>query len=331
MRWVLFGVLLLISMSIGMAASSSDYPSDGPILASCNQLDDFATLVGGSTPNSSNGFGAVDICSNCYPCGNADGICPEDFYSGSQQGACGGWPDPDCTGLAGGSAKINFSGTLQPAVNVRINVRYDPAHLSGQSGQPTNTNISGEYEFNPIKDANASVWADYNDPSTQGPNGLYVSQVEFINGSDIYRPTPSQGIDDLILQKAPCQADCTRGGNLPCDGSCNGVNGCQFQAGEGFSSSQVASAVDGSFVGDRVTLGKTVNQTSCTSMEYFVTACEEPVQSSPSYLVSSCSQSSPSYDESILNLVTRVHRVWYDAGSGTRPLELVIMHWDESR
>ncbi len=88
----LIALTLIFLLPGVLAASSSNFPVDGPIPMSCADLSDLSTLVGGNTPNSANGYGAVDICTNCYPCGYDDGICPEDFYSGTSQGSCFAWP-----------------------------------------------------------------------------------------------------------------------------------------------------------------------------------------------------------------------------------------------
>lgn len=344
-----FGLVLAFCLALPLiiATNSTYYLDQGQrIPYECSQLTDFATLVGGATPDSAAGFGAVDICGYCYTCGVADGICPEDFYSNGQQGSCSGYADPDCTGCILGSAQINFSDVgLQAAQDAQVHVRYYEPHLQSLSGPVSASNggvlsSTGDFSNVPIiSGVLASVWVQYTDPFATGPLATYISEQVNITSGTVTRGAACYDVDTLnggtfTLNPAPCQADCTRGSGLSCDPSCNGINGCQYASGYGFSSSQVAAASDGYYPDDYVELQSTFDENSCTSTVYYTNACTGAVNVSQSFQLSggNCGVSSPSLVDAqspILNLVTRVYRVWYDGPTGDQPVELVIMHWDE--
>ncbi|MBW2983479.1 hypothetical protein KY327_04200, partial [Candidatus Woesearchaeota archaeon] len=43
---------------------------------------------------SADGFGAVELCGDCFACGYDDGVCPEDFTSDGVTANCTMCPDP---------------------------------------------------------------------------------------------------------------------------------------------------------------------------------------------------------------------------------------------
>jgi hypothetical protein len=234
------------------------------------------------------------------------------------------------------SVSLNISGTIVSASDgVQISLSYDVDEFTEFNG-PVPVTVSGdELSFSVITGTAFTIVASYTDPVD--PSEVYTAQL-YVPAGAVQRTGTCYGAntllsgDDLILNPALCEADCTREGSSFCDPTCFGVDACPaYGANNGYTQSDIVSALASGLYeeGDQVVLGEPFfDEDSCMATTYYFNACMGPVQSTDDFvLTASCNQIGS--DDAILNLVTRVHRVRYDRDSGSLPVELVIMHWDE--
>lgn len=258
------------------------------------------TLVCGNTMSSISGYGAVEICGNCYECGIADGVCPEDFYSQTNnlQASCANCPDPDCTASIYGH--VTDSTTGGDAIDAVIYAQY-PSWLGGQT-EIASANLDGNYNASGILTGTTTFYAKLYKPD----NSIF---------SDIQTKTLHRGDATEInfsVKPAECQPDCTRGQISVCDESCNGINGCSFPAIAPYTSNEVATMMNGANTNpaERVNILEEKNATAITFT--YLLACtdgphEEIRQNRTITLVNSTGN-----NEGVEDLATYVQRVLYN-------------------
>lgn len=221
---------VFIIVTIIMLASIATTPSALGLTGTCTNQTDFSTLVCGGSPDSVTGFGAVEVCGDCYPCGVADGVCPEDFYSTvtRMQASCRLCPDPDCTATLEGYV---FEQGL-PVPNTDVIAVYN-----------TNNKIGAR-----VKIATSDVNGYYSGTIPAGQHSLFTAYANFQG------PTTTKEINrgelaelNFTINRGSCNPDCTIGNTGVCSAICNGVEGCEFPANTtlGFSSDYIAQRCDG--------------------------------------------------------------------------------------
>ncbi|MCA9478145.1 MAG: carboxypeptidase regulatory-like domain-containing protein [Nanoarchaeota archaeon] len=239
---VRFPLLIVLSFFLSLAAAVAAQASVIPGI-SCADQPGFDTLVCGATPDSALGYGAVDICGACYPCGYADGVCPEDFYAdGTGRGSCRFCPDPDCAVTINGTVKDKNGNTVS---NAEIVALYEPDTKEVISA----TDILGNY-VGQIRTGFNKLFVRYQDYDsrivqediTRSSNGV-VKTVDF-TGADAIEP-------------GTCSESCTDNFGLRCKASCDGINGCQF------ANYTVSTLCDDKIAGTRVFLSDDTYITCC--------------------------------------------------------------------
>ena len=186
---VLFLILLTFPFASAQSCSAMNSVCGGPL-------------------DSGLGFGAVEICGNCYVCGANDGFCPEDFYDSSNQlqGSCSYCSDPDCGANLTVSVKDNFN---SPVSGADIEVSY----------------ISNSVSVSPkVSDANGeSMFSIYSGKSIT----VMVSKSNYVTLSKTINLTRGEELNITFddFAPAPCQPDCTRGDGR-CHEDCVGPGGC---------------------------------------------------------------------------------------------------------
>ena len=196
----------------------------------CEELN---VNVCGTTPNSAVGYGAVDLCNNCHPCGVADGVCPEDFYSTvtGMQGSCRNCPDVDCTANVHGWVKTTEG---YPVSNAGVYV----THATGQI-QIGTTDAAGYYTTDTAVAGLVKFHASYEDYDTD------IVSAEIIRGS-------SNNEINITISPGACNEDCTDIFGTVCKASCRGVSGCSFtDASPYYTSEQISYRCDGKAPGTR--------------------------------------------------------------------------------
>lgn len=307
-------IILVLTFILGSSvASATSLPQP------CTQTGTFSC---GSTPSSIQGFGAVEICGDCHVCGADDGVCPEDFYSDGVQGSCASCPDPQCTGTIHG--KVNDSQGI-PVVNAEIMARY-PGTQSFQKVAETTTN--GVY-LEPIMSADPiSLFARYEGQNMAGYTEVYVSDIK-----DITLERGESEEVNFTVSLAACTANCTRVGNIACDESCHGQNGCYFAEDnqQGIFAADTKLILDGVIDGTKTVLKTEKDCDAETQTDYFTTRCSGPVQEEVRYYPpGSCAGQNSGYqildtDDNKLNLISRTVRVYTEQGEMA---VLTIVYWE---
>lgn len=252
---VRFTVLMIL---ISLLTVSSAYA------IACADLPGYQTLVCGSTPDSGSGLGAVDVCNICYPCGAADGVCPEDFYtSGDGQGSCRFCPDPDCLVTINGTVEDVYG---NPVFNASITVLYEP-DIKETLGQ---TNPDGTYQVQ-VRTGFIKIYVAFED---------YDSRIIDV---DIKRSTtPIAKTINFIggdaIEPGSCSASCTDNFGNRCKASCAGINGCSYE------SFQIATLCDDKIIGSRVFLpGSDTDYVLCCQGTNIYSTNNERISTSPTF------------------------------------------------
>ncbi len=218
---VLLVMLVFSLLSIGLTMA---------LTGACSDQPNFESLVCGGSPDSVTGFGAVEICGNCYPCGVNDSVCPEDFYSTvtQTQGNCRLCPDPDCPATLSGYV---FEKGL-PVPNTDIVAVYNSDNNIGTRTIIGKTNQTGEYSGT-IPSGFHTLFTQFG--TFQGPN----EELEISRGQHIQY--------NFTINRGTCNSDCTVGTTGLCSAGCNNIEGCVFpnNISLGFSSDLIASRCDG--------------------------------------------------------------------------------------
>ncbi|MGM5480412.1 MAG: hypothetical protein ACQESC_03045 [Nanobdellota archaeon] len=239
--YLIFVLVASFILVAGISMAQSPNPTYDPSIA-CDQQSSFSTLVCGATPNSLQGYGAVDICGRCYPCGADDGVCPEDFFSEGVRTSCKNCPDPDC--------KTNNT------VRVNVTVNGDPA--------PFDAEVTAIYPFSQV------VLGTTNSSShieSEVRSGLIKFRAEYSDfDSQVTRafiPRGGHNTTVVDLSQGSCFSDCTGSFHEICKADCLGVNNCSFPSfttddypylSQNYSSTTIANRCDYKTVGDKVFL-----------------------------------------------------------------------------
>lgn len=174
----------------------------------------FQTLVCGSTPDSALGLGAVDICNVCYPCGVADDVCPEDFYTGTAgRGSCRFCPDPDCKVLIDGVVR---DANGNPINNSEIVALYEP-----DIKEVVNITDSTGYYRGLIRTGFNRLYVRYQDYDSR----IVIADIFRLNNGVV---KTIDFIDDVAIEPGSCSSSCTDNFGERCKASCDGINACQF-------------------------------------------------------------------------------------------------------
>jgi hypothetical protein len=231
----------------------------------CALRSDYDQLVCGRSPDSVSGFGAVDICNNCFPCGVPDGVCPEDFYSTTtnRQGNCRLCPDPDCEATIEGY--VFEQG--YPVQNTEIITLYNTEDALGARVSLGKTNTDGYY----IQTIPAGLHTVFTQFGTyQGPSKQVVMQRGEVTEVN------------FTINRGACNPDCTIGTTGVCSASCHGKEGCLFPANVtlGITGEYIANRCDGlEAAGSKVNLGVIDGEThrfSCCQGPYTSTTPIKP-------------------------------------------------------
>ncbi|MFH1073412.1 MAG: hypothetical protein V1743_08345 [Nanoarchaeota archaeon] len=163
------------------------------------------------------GFGAAEICGSCYVCGDADGVCPEDFKEigiPDKIANCSGCNDPDCF--------MNVSGHVYDYEEFASYSRLTPISYAQVKGVAHNYLI-------PEVVGQADVNGYYEITIPNGKVTLSASQLGYDTQLyDNYTFYQRQTIDiDFFLPNATCHADCTDYFNR-CNKDCQGIKGCRY-------------------------------------------------------------------------------------------------------
>ncbi len=299
-RRVVLGIIILLSM-MGLA-SALDCTS--------TNVCGYSTSVAGST----SGYGAVELCGECYACGIADGYCPEDFYSEANglQGSCGKCADPDCTAYIDGYVQVEKNGQMYYVDAAKIWAKYRMG-TNYETEYLTKTDENGFFHINNTLRSGYKVtlWVTYIDQFT-GLN--YLSEeinATIIRGEEYHWP------NYIPIEEAECNADCTRGTVNSCDPTCHGLEGCTFKATTAYPPPTLMDEADGKEVGIRINLDTRVGPIS-TDEDYFMT-CNGAVQTETRYTITGGGGGS----EFIEHLISRSTRVLYNGEA----VDLVVSYW----
>jgi len=201
-------IMFVLSLFLLTAMSFSIVSAD-VVIGACNSQ----SVCGISPPQSEFGFGAVEICGECYSCGVADGVCPEDFSDGTVRGNCANCVDPDCS--------VTISGRIHPVgkdagiVDLELYAHYvsDPYNDYGD-GPVATTGVNGAFRAripsgNVVLVVKDDVWEN-----------------ELITRTFV-RGTTYNNVD-IEVKEGVCNSDCTGTFGDYCKKSCNGVNNCTY-------------------------------------------------------------------------------------------------------
>ncbi len=236
---VRFTILLAVLFLLALATVSAE---------SCAQMTGYNSLVCGGSPDSSLGVGAVDICNVCYPCGAADGVCPEDFYTdASGRGSCRFCPDPDCMVLIDGTVEDTTNSGVEGANIIAL---YEP-DIKETVGI---TNINGYYTAT-VRTGYIKLYVSYQDFDSR------ILNVDIIreHNSGVVKTVDFTGV--AAIEPGSCSATCTDNFGTRCKASCDGINGCQFN------NHTVSTLCDDKIAGSRVFLTEDSYITCCQGSE----------------------------------------------------------------
>jgi hypothetical protein len=212
--------------------------------------------------DSNQGFGAAEICSNCYKCGVQDGVCPEDFEgpNGGLRGNCAECNDPDCFATLSGHVyrKETFrNGFNEPVGGALVKVVPTNPHFLFWENMTTTLN-DGSFTLT-IPSGNVIVSAS--------KIGL---DTEIIDLTSTSRDEVRQ---DFFLPNASCDENCTNYFGR-CNKDCQGINNCLYSDWDG-SYSRIAELCHehkyGDFVVINYELEETTNAVCCKGADQFVT------------------------------------------------------------
>jgi hypothetical protein len=166
--------------------------------------------------SSSDGFGAAEVCGDCYVCGDSDGVCPEDFMNATLPNAVG-----DCSGCNDADCHANISGHVY---------KRDMLNLYGHLVPVVHAQVKSVPQ-NPLVPENVVLTDDDGFYDLGVPNGnLIVSAASIgldteINETTMY--SRDDKIMDFFLPNASCDENCTNYFGR-CNKDCQGVNNCNY-------------------------------------------------------------------------------------------------------
>lgn len=194
----LLGIIILVTIVVIVQGDVGD--------GVCVDFGNAKETACGFTVDSDYGNGAVELCQDCFACGYADDICPQDFGVNCSQ-CC----DPDCL--------INVSGRVtgpmgEAIINAEVIVDLD--HLTPYF---TRTDDNGDYKIEvPRCECNIRINAE---------------GYPYIDIPVPYeQAAPIQNLDTIVTIP-DCSAECTTwdsiAGGTKCQTICEGDNGCNPQ------------------------------------------------------------------------------------------------------
>lgn len=193
-------ILVSIIVIISAVALVQGFADTGP----CVTFSNSQQTACGYTVSSNIGQGAVELCQNCFMCGDADDICPEDFGAN-----CSGCADPDCL------------------VTITINVHKADGTPLG------NAEIVIDLDHIPLIVEHTD---DAGRITMDVPQGDYPIRVEYPGYPYQQFPAPTTSgthTQNVIMTAGECSSECTIWKQLInqelCDVSCRGDNGCAPQ------------------------------------------------------------------------------------------------------
>ncbi len=183
----------------------------------------------GATLDSSAGVGAVEICGDCYKCGESDGVCPEDFYNGTHYGNCSSYADPDCTATITGYVS-DSTGRYLNDVDVTTQILHIDPNYHDSTGYNGLTGLNGFYSLD-------APMANYRISFKK-----FGFETRLVKATDAKEIPPGSGNYQLnvTLENGSCHTDCTGfhyPGEVPrCNALCDGFkitddsdDSCSFQ------------------------------------------------------------------------------------------------------
>jgi len=182
---------------------------------------DRSVCYNGNFPiSSATGNGAAEICGNCYVCGDADGVCPEDFKQiveispGYKLANCSGCNDPDCF--------ATVRGYVHDYEELVSNNRLTPVPYAQVKGVAHNYLIPEV-----VKQTTADGYYEITVPN--GKVILSASKIGYDSQLyDIYTFYQRQEYTiNFFLPNATCHEDCTDYFNR-CNKDCQGVKNCMY-------------------------------------------------------------------------------------------------------
>lgn len=199
-------IIFLLAFPIALAGAG-----DG----SCSTYN---SVCSGASINSAFGHGAVELCSDCYRCGEADGICPEDFANATHSVSCASCPDPDCSVTLSGKVYP----TDDPALGINdVTITAQLFHIDGW-----------EETYSTTTETVSSIVGSY---SLTLPRGNYkIAAEKFGYNTHLVSFPIEQGAAltsytlDIDLADGSCNADCTGfaydDGKSYCRAECHGFS-----------------------------------------------------------------------------------------------------------
>ncbi|MFH1400406.1 MAG: carboxypeptidase-like regulatory domain-containing protein [Nanoarchaeota archaeon] len=161
------------------------------------------------------GYGAVEVCGLCYVCGDADGVCPEEFKDASGNIAnCSACADPDC--------QANIFGYVRA-----LDGAHDPIPLATVKAVPNNPLIP-EVSAQTLATGMPGIgW--YNLSVTTGTYVVSASKIGFDTEikEGIILTTAQQLQVDFLLPNGTCHEDCSDYFGR-CNAACEGIKGCSY-------------------------------------------------------------------------------------------------------
>ncbi len=203
---------LLLIMFIFLATSTLAAVGDG---ACVDRTGAWRTSCYGIPIDSLQGFGAVELCEDCYVCGLDDGVCPEDFYVEGFSANCSNCADPDCLVTVEGyvtaedTANIGINGAEITAQVLHLDdwastytVTTSYNGVTGRNGHYTFLFPRGNYRFSASKFGYETRLVRF--PLDQGKRDNYTLNFTLGNG-ECHVDCSGYVYDDDVPR---CNADC---------------------------------------------------------------------------------------------------------------------------
>lgn len=155
-------------------------------------------------------YDAVELCGLCYVCGEADGVCPEDFGNTTNTAKCIDSPDPDCPANVEGYVRELL--TDNEIVNAKVSI-IPPASSTTLHPVVVFTDTEGYYRVTNVTSGRWIFRAEKPGYDTEVKNFILEK-----GGTNIV---------NFLLPEGTCNQDCTNSFGR-CSAECAGVNGCVY-------------------------------------------------------------------------------------------------------
>ncbi|MDD3175898.1 MAG: hypothetical protein PHU51_05460 [Candidatus Nanoarchaeia archaeon] len=169
-------------------------------------------VCGISPPQSVYGYGAVEICGQCFACNSevSDGVCPEDFTDGLNAASCANCPDVDCGVPLTGRVFRSDRAAGIPGIDIYVSYASSPLiktkiATSGNDGLFQTSISSGHATLFVVSENYDSDFVPVNLVRGTTDNHVDIEVVEFV-----------------------CTSNCTGAFGNYCKASCNGINNCSY-------------------------------------------------------------------------------------------------------